>query len=144
MASQQPIFRTIDVGHDQPLTLGEPLTADVRELMDPPPPSRATQLTMKPGTFGQAATIQVDLVQSGAGDTLVVQQIEFTYDSSEPSYDTLLQDYTEMLGPPHQAGTRSDAQQSAVWEDRQTRFTLYERGGNAGSILTDLVSPANA
>jgi hypothetical protein len=144
MASQQPIFRTIEVGHDQPLTLGEPLTADVRVLMDPPPPSRATQLTMKSGTFGRAASIQVDLVEAPLGEQLLVQQVEFSYSSSDPSYDTLLQEYTEMLGPPHDTGTLSDAQRSAVWSDASTRFTLWERGGNSGSILTDLVPAANA
>lgn len=144
MASQQPIFRTIDVGHDQPLSLGAPLSPDVRELMDPPPPSRATQLMMKPGTFGKAASIQVDLVEATSGGDLLVQQVEFSYSTSDPSYDTLLQDYTEMLGPPHDTGTLSDAQRSAVWSDASTRFTLWERGGKSGSILTDLVPAANA
>lgn len=140
MASQQPIFRTIDVGHDQPITLGEPLSADVRALMDPQDPA-ATELEMQPGHFGQAASITVDL---SAAD-MTVQEIEFTYDSAEPNYDTLLQDYTEMLGPPHETGTVNDAQRSATWSDSFTTFILWERemGGtvNSGSTLLNNGTP---
>ena len=136
MASQEPIFRTIDVGTGQQITLAETLDPEVRQLMDPPPPSKATTLTMKPGTFGQAASITVELVD----ETLVVKTIQFTYSSKDPSYETLLKDYTEMLGPPHQTGTLSDALQSATWSDASTSFTLWERGSNTGSILRDLLA----
>lgn len=132
MSSNPPIFRTIEVGHDQHITLGQALTPDVRALMTPPDPS-ARNLQMRTGTFGRAASIAVDLT-----DTLLVQQIQFTYDSNEPPYETLLQEYTDMLGPPHDSGTLADAQQSAVWADASTRFTLWERGTNLGSVLLDL------
>ncbi|HEX6038125.1 hypothetical protein [Longimicrobium sp.] len=136
MASQEPIFRTIDVGTGQQITLAETLSPEVRQFMDPPLPSHSTELTMKPGTFGQAATITVDLV----ADTMVVQKVVFTYNDKNPSYETLLQDYTEMLGPPHLTGTLSDAKQSASWSDASTSFTLWERGNNTGSQLQDLLA----
>ena len=56
MASQEPIFRTINVGTGQQITLAETLDPEVRQLMLPLPPSKAPQLTRKPGTFARLAS----------------------------------------------------------------------------------------
>lgn len=133
MPSQQPIFRTVEVGHQQPITLGEPLTPDVRALMDPPS-SDATELHMRQGTFSGAQSITVDLAPD-----MDVEEVEFTYDPNNPGYDSLLQSYTDMLGPPDETDTLNDAQRSATWSDEATEFTLWERGANAGSVLLDLL-----
>ena len=120
MASTQPIFRTIQVGHDQHLTLDEPIPADVLPLMEPAGPNR---MMMRPGTFHRAQSITVEL----AADQNV-QQMDFTYDPGT-SYDVLLQDYTDQLGEP--TGTQ-DGEQS-VWEDDLTRFELFANGSGQGS-----------
>lgn len=120
MASNPPIFRTIQVGHDQHLTLDEPIPADVLPLMEPAGPNR---MMMRPGTFHRAQSITVEL----AADQNV-QQMDFTYDPGT-SYDVLLQDYTDQLGQP----TGTQAQQSSVWEDDLTRFELFANGSGDGS-----------
>lgn len=121
MASTQPIFRTIQVGHDQHLTLDEPIPADVLPLMEPAGPDR---MMMRPGTFHRAQSITVEL----AADENV-QQMDFTYDPGT-SYDELLQDYTDQLGQPTPA---SDADRGSVWEDDLTRFELFANGSGQGS-----------
>jgi hypothetical protein len=133
MASQQPIFRTIEVGVDQHIELGAPLTPDVRALMDPAPPG-ARQLRMRIGTFGNAASITVYLA-----DDERVQHIAFTYDPGT-DYAALAAIYTEELGPPH--GTLPGTDQSSVWEDSQTRFELFARGDTVSSLLQDLTQAA--
>lgn len=121
MASNPPIFRTIQVGHDQHLSLAEPIPQDVLQLMQPAGPNR---MSMRPGTFHRAQSITVEL----AADQNV-QQMDFTYDPGT-SYQQLLDDYTAELGQPTQG---SDGSQSTVWEDALTRFTLSANGSGSGS-----------
>jgi hypothetical protein len=128
MASTQPIFRTIQVGHDQHITLDEPIPADVLPLMHSAGPNR---YMMNPGTFSRAESITVEL----AADQNV-QQMDFTYDS-ETSYQTLLADYTAELGPP---APGADGDQSAVWEDDLTRFELFANGTGQGSRVGSQLS----
>lgn len=129
----QPVFRTIEVGTDQHITLGEPITPDVRALMDPAPPG-SVKLRMRTGTFGQAASITVDLSPTDMN----VQQIEFTYDPGT-DYDALVAAYTEELGQPNETGTVADSEQSSVWKDTITLFQLWSRGATVGSLLKDLL-----
>lgn len=133
MASTQPIFRTIQVGHDQHLTLDEPIPADVLPLMEPAGPNR---MMMRPGTFHRAQSITVEL----AADQNV-QQMDFTYDPGT-NYEVLLQDYTAELGEPVQA---ADADQSSLWEDDLTRFELFANGSGQGSrVASQLANRAPA
>jgi hypothetical protein len=129
----QPIFRTIEVGIDQRIELGQPLAPDVRALMNPSDPG-ATRLQMRIGTFGNAASITVDL----APTDMHVQQIEFTYVPGT-EYAGELAAYTQMLGQPNHTDTVPEAQQSAVWNDTFTLFQLWSRGGSVGSRLENLL-----
>jgi hypothetical protein len=126
MASQEPIFRSIQVAEGQSITLGEPIPADVEPLMRPAGPNRKA---MNPGTFHGADTITVLL----AGDEIVTE-MDFDY-GTDPSYGQLLVEYEAMFGRP-----ASGPGQSAIWEDSGTRFEVFLRGGNAGSLLTDLLA----
>jgi hypothetical protein len=128
MASQEPIFRTVDVGTGQSITLGEPLSSEVKALMQPAGPNR---WQMREGTFGHAASIVVQLSQDET-----VQNIQFGY-ASGTDYQALVQVYSGELGPPAQS-----SEQSAVWQDRQTLFEVYTRG-NVGSLLSDLVGASS-
>lgn len=130
----QPIFRTIEVGTGQHIELTRPLSPDVRALMTPPDPG-ATQLQMRTGTFGHAASITVTLSPLD----MSAERIEFTYDPGT-DYATLLADYTEMLGEPSHSGTLPGTNESAVWEDTITRFQLWSRGATAGSKLENTLA----
>jgi len=126
MASQEPIFRTVQVGEGQHLTLGEPIPPDVEPLMRPAGPDRKK---MKPGTYHGADTITVKLAPNGD-----ITEMDFDY-GIEPTYGQLVVEYEAMLGPPEASG---DKGQAVVWEDPVTRFEVFLRGGNAGSLLADL------
>ncbi len=128
MASTQPIFRTIQVGHDQHITLDQPIPADVLSLMHPAGPNR---YTMDPGTFSNAQSITVELAPDQN-----VQEMDFTY-APGTSYAALLADYTAELGPPAQG---TDGSQSAVWEDDLTRFELSANGAGQGSRVNSVLS----
>lgn len=136
MASKQPIFRTIQVGQDQHLTLDAPIPADVMRLMQPAGPDR---YAMRPGTFHRAESITVELA-----DDQNVQRMDFTYDPGT-SYGALLQDYTNDLGAP--TGASPDGEQRSVWEDAATRFELFANGSGDGSRVgstLENVAPAAA
>lgn len=125
MVSKQPIFRSIEVGHDQHLTLDAPIPSDVLPLMEPAGPNR---MKMRPGTFHRAESITVLLAADGN-----VQRMDFAYDPGT-SYDALLQDYTNDLGQPtHQDGASADAGRRSVWEDAATRFELFSQGSGGSS-----------
>lgn len=125
MVSQQPIFRSIEVGHDQHLSLDAPIPADVLPLMEPAGHGR---MKMRPGTFHRAESITVLL----AADEKV-QRMDFAYDPAT-SYDTLLQDYTNDLGQPtHQDGAPAGAERRSVWEDAATRFELFAQGSGGST-----------
>jgi hypothetical protein len=127
MASQPPIFRTIEVAQDQHITLGEPLSDGVRQLMKD---LGNNQWQMRTGTFGHAASIIVQV-----SDAELVQTMNFAYDPGT-DYTVLVGRYEEELGPP--TDRLPDATQSAVWQDRQTRFEVFERGASVGSFMQDL------
>ena len=125
MVSKQPIFRSIEVGHDQHLTLDAPIPSDVLPLMEPAGPDR---MKMRPGTFHRAESITVLL----AADKNV-QRMDFAYDPGT-SYDALLQDYTNDLGQPtQQDGASAGAERRSVWEDAATRFELFAQGSGGSA-----------
>jgi hypothetical protein len=70
-----------------------------------------------------------------------VQTMNFAYDPGT-DYTVLVGRYEEELGPP--TDRLPDATQSAVWQDRQTRFEVFERGASVGSFMQDLAGGASA
>jgi hypothetical protein len=132
MSSQQPIFRIIQVGEDQHLSLDAPIPADVLPLMEPVP-NEPNQMKMRPGTFHRAQSITVTL----AGDENV-QRMDFTYDPGT-DYQTLLDDYTQELGNPAQNGGSPGAEQRSVWEDSATRFELFANGSGGSARVGSLL-----
>jgi hypothetical protein len=125
MASKEPIFRSIEVGEGQSLSLDAPIPADVLPLMHPAGPNR---MMMNPGTFHRAETITVEL----AGDRNV-QRMDFTYDAGT-RYHHLLEEYRHQLGRPTQDNADApDAERRTLWEDSATRFELFASGHGGGS-----------
>lgn len=132
----EPIFRSVQVGTGQSLTLGEPIPADVMPLVQFIPPDR---YQLRPGTFHRAQTITVQ-VADGRQDG-PVQRMDFTYDPGT-SYEGLLQEYTAELGPPAQDNSDAPpAERRSLWEDPETTFELYAQGAGpnsqVGSTLQD-------
>jgi hypothetical protein len=123
------IFRTVEVGHGQALSLGAPIPPDVKQLMHSTAPG---QWEMDPGTFGGARSITAFVTPEDA-----VQRIVFAY-APGTNYGTLLAEFTSELGQP----TRQEGPQQSVWEDPETRFQLYTTPGDpspsVGSELEDL------
>lgn len=125
MASKEPIFRSIEVGEGQSLSLDAPIPADVLPLMHSAGPNR---MMMNPGTFHRAETITVELA-----DDQNVQRMDFTYDPGT-HYHHLLSEYTHQLGQPtHDNPEAPDAERRSVWEDSATRFELFANGHGDGS-----------
>lgn len=137
MASKEPIFRTIEVGEGQTLSLDAPIPADVLPLMHAAGPNR---MMMNPGTFHRAESITVNLA-----DDKNVQSMDFTYVRGT-RYAHLLEEYTAQLGAPAQDNPDApEAERRTVWQDALTRFTLFAKGQGAsaavGSLLEN-VAPA--
>jgi hypothetical protein len=130
--SNEPIFRSIEVAEGLTLSLDAPIPSDVLPMLTQSGPD---QYTMLPGTFGNAASIQID-VDPANGE---IAEMEFTY--TEMSYETLLTDYTENLGAPT-SSSDTPGDQSATWDDGVTSFELYDTNGEVGSILQDSPSAA--
>ena len=128
MASSAPIFRTVDLEDDMQLTLGEPISPQVREHMQPAGPDR---FQMDPGTFTGASAITVTVASGGQ-----VRVMDFAY-GPDTSYAMLVAAYTEELGPPAERG---DAQ--TRWQDPSTRFTVSAQGARVQSQLEDLATGA--
>src|SRR5688500_18736855 len=126
MASSTPIFRTVDLEDDLQLTLGEPISPEVRAHMQPAGPDR---FQMDPGTFTGASSITATVASSGN-----VRSMDFTY-GPDTSYAQLVSAYTDELGPPAEEG---DAQ--TRWQDPSTRFTVSTQGARVQSQLEDLAS----
>jgi hypothetical protein len=123
------IFRTIEVGHGQHLSLGAPIPPDVKQLMHSTAPG---QWQMDPGTFGGARSITAFVTPEEA-----VQRIVFAY-APGTDYQTLLGQFTSELGEP----ARQHGTERSVWEDPETRFQLFATPGEpspaVGSELDDL------
>ena len=127
------IFRTIQVGHGQHLTLAEPIPADVLPLMERLGPDR---LRMRPGTYHGAESITAVLASDEN-----VQRLEFAY-AAGTVYQSLFDDFVSELGEPTRQNGGSGSRRS-VWEDPQTRFQLFEKGGKSGAeVGSELVDRA--
>ena len=119
--SKETIFREIEVGTGQTLTLGAAIPSDVQSMLSGSPPT----YRMNPGTFGRAESITVGM--SGSN----VQSLTFRY-APGTDFATLVAEYTEGLGTPiSQSGS------SATWQDSETTFQLNANGGSVTSVLTD-------
>ena len=117
----QEIFREVEVGTGQMLTLGAPIPFDVQSMLSGSPPT----YRMNPGTFGRAESITVGMNGSN------VQSLTFRY-APGTDYATLLSEYTEGLGAPS-----SQTSNSATWQDSETTFQLSANGGSVTSVLSD-------
>ena len=128
--SSTPIFRTVEIGQDVPVTLGEPLSPEAMALMKQVGPQR---FQLKPGTYAGAEEIDVQL---GVG--AAVQQMDFTYGAGA-DYQEMLANFEGELGPPasQQGGV-------AVWQDPNTRFQLVDSASGISSMLRDLAPTAQA
>ncbi|HEX8905671.1 MAG TPA: hypothetical protein VF771_12545 [Longimicrobiaceae bacterium] len=123
------IFRTVKIGFDQPVTLGEPLRADVRVLLEPAGDHR---FRVRKGLFGDAQSIVVVTRPDGA-----VRCMEFTY---APGFDyaASVADYRRSLGAPQSStGASADSVQVTRWQDARTAFELTRRGTHVSSLLCD-------
>lgn len=129
MSTQQTIFRSIEVVDGIHVTLGEPVPDGLHTK-----PIGNDQLMLEPVDFGHARSI---VFQLAADQT--VSAMRFGYDDTA-DYDAMVEAYTEELGPPAQSG--SAPTQNTVWQDPQTRFTLFQEGSSVGSELQDLVVPS--
>ena len=123
-AGTTPIFRTIMVADEVPITLGQPLSPEAMSHMDKVGPQK---YRLQNGTFKRAAQIDVQL---GVG--AVVHRMDFVY-ASGTDYQDLLSDFEAEIGQPtRQQGT------VATWVDPNTEFQLVNGGPNITSMLMDL------
>ena len=128
MASQQPIFRTITVAHGQTVTLGQPVPTDVWPLTEA---DGLTGRKMIKGDFGGAESIRMQLAAEPDPHNAPVQNITFAY-APGTDYTGMVNAFMGELGQP-----ASQTPDSALWQDPQTSFEVYNRG-SVGSQLTNL------
>jgi hypothetical protein len=122
-----PIFRTVEVAKDVPITLGEPLSAQAMALVKPVGPQR---YRLKHGTFGDAKQIDIQLTVGAA-----VQQMDFTY-AADANYLEMQIQFEAELGPPtsHHGGGDDVV---TVWQDDVTEFRLVRSAAGIRSMLRD-------
>jgi hypothetical protein len=126
--SYTPIFRTVEIGRDVLVTLGEPLSPEAMALMTQVGPQR---FQLKPGTYAGAEEIDVQL---GVG--AAVQEMDFTYGAGA-NYQEMLANFEGELGPPTSQQGDGD-NQVTVWQDPDTRFQLVNSASGIRSMLRDL------
>lgn len=131
----EALFRSIDVGDDLKLALGETIPPDVMKDMSPAGPNT---YKFKDGTYARAESITV-LVNAKQ----LVQSMEFGY-PKDMEYAWQRANFINEIGEPTGGDGVPNAQQQTVWQDSQTRFVLWARGQGAksrmGSTLTNLTS----
>ena len=125
------IFRSIDLGNGEQIALGEPISQAVMNDMIPAGPN---QYRLKPGSYGGAETIVVEVDANK-----LVQRMDFGY-AQGTDYADLREDFVNEIGPPQEGAPAGE--QSTVWQDSQTRFVLFANGSNVGSTLTNLANAA--
>jgi hypothetical protein len=128
--SSTPIFRTVEVGPDVPVTLGEPLSDQAKGLMHKVGPQH---FKLDPGTYANAETIDVRLTAHS-----LVHRMDFTY-AAGSSYEEMVAQYEADLGPP-----TSKSDQVTMWKDATTEFQLERGTTGISSALRDLAhTPAH-
>ena len=128
-ASSTPIFRTVEVAHEVPITLGEPLSAEAMALMDQTGPQT---FRLKSHTYAGAKEIDVEL---GVG--AAVQQMNFTYSDDQKCSDMVAR-YEQELGPP-----TSQEGEITIWRDPATMFEVVCLPQGVRSLLRNL-APTSA
>ncbi len=134
----EALFRSINVGDNLQLALGETIPPDVMKDMEPDP-DNTSRYKFKSGEFSRAEsiTVTVDAKQ-------LVQSMDFSYESSM-DYDWQRANFINEIGEPTgDDGGIPDAQKQTVWQDSQTLFVLWAKGmgpkSKIGSTLTNLAS----
>jgi hypothetical protein len=122
--SSTPIFRTVEVGPDVPVTLGEPLSDPAKGLMHKVGPQH---FKLDPGTYANAETIDVHLTAHA-----LVHRMDFTY-AAGSDYAEMVARYEADLGPP-----TSRSGQVTLWKDATTEFKLENSSTGISSALRDL------
>ena len=123
--TSKPVFRTIEVAKGVPITLGQPLSPEAMALMDQLGPQR---FRLKPGTFGDAEEIDVQLGVGGA-----VQQMDFTY-AAGTDYKEMVANFEWQIGPP----TSQSGDHVTVWNDGSTELRLVGSASGVRSMLRNL------
>ncbi|HKP76160.1 MAG TPA: hypothetical protein VJT67_11500 [Longimicrobiaceae bacterium] len=123
-----PVFRTIEVAKDVPITLGQPLSAEAMALMTQVGPQR---FQLKSGTYAGAQEIDVQLGVGGA-----VHQIDFTYGAGT-SCQEMVANFENQLGPP-----TSQHDEITLWRDPATMFELLCLPQGMRSFLRNLAPTA--
>jgi hypothetical protein len=123
-SSSTPVFRTVEVAQDVPITLGEPLSPQAMALMTQ---IGSQTFKLKSGTYAGAREIDVQL---SVGAT--VHQMNFIYGSDQKCTDMRARFEAE-LGPP-----TSEHGETTRWQDPATRFDLICLPDGVRSALRDL------
>jgi hypothetical protein len=131
----EALFRSIDVGYNLQLALGETIPPDVMKDMKP---AGANTYKFKDGTYTRAESILVTVDAKQ-----IVQSMEFGY-PKEMEYAWQRANFINEIGEPTGGDGVPNAQQQSVWQDSQTRFVLWAKGqgekSRMGSTLTNLAS----
>jgi hypothetical protein len=124
----RPIFRTIRIADARPLTLGEPIRADVRPLLEP---AGRGEFRARRGTFTGANEIHVYTRPDGT-----VRCVSFVYG---PDYDfaEAVAEYRRALGPPRIDERVGRSVWFTYWSDERTSFSLSRHGTNVASMLCE-------
>jgi hypothetical protein len=127
-STSTPVFRTVEIGQDVPVTLGQPLSPEAMALMKQIGPQR---FQLAPGTYAGAKEIDVQLGVGGA-----VHQMDFTYGADAHCHEKVAR-YTEELGPP-----TSQHGEVTLWRDPATMFEILCLPQGIRSMLRDLAPTA--
>ena len=132
--SSTPVFRTVEVATGVPITLGETLSPEAMKLMEPMEPIIGPQqrYQLKPGTFGDAEEIDVQLGVGG-----VVEKMDFRY-AAGSNYEEMVANFEGQMGPP--TTEHGGDEQVTVWKDDSTKFRLVGSTAGIHSTLRDLTS----
>lgn len=132
MLPAQPIFRQIQVDTGQFITLGQPIPADVLRDLEPGPGPNEFQ--MKPGTFGRATSIVLQVASANGP----VTGMRFTYNPGGDDWRITVMNFKAQLGEPTSVSVNP---LTATWKDAQTQFRLVQDAGKGiSSTLTDLAA----
>ena len=127
-SSSTPIFRTVEVAKDVPITLGQPLSAEAMALMTQVGPQT---FKLNSGTYAGAKEIDVQL---GVG--AAVHQMDFTY-AAGTSCQEMVANFENQLGPP-----TSQQGEITMWRDPSTMFELLCLPQGIRSFLRNLAPTA--